>query len=115
MVQIPTFENKNVSQRTSGVPFAIPNISDAATLPYRQLSNQADKLTNIASQFQKAEADQEVALNKLETQQKIKEYQLNEEYKTDVFKLKEELASDFKQAQLTLNRKTKVKNAYNNI
>ena len=115
MVQIPTFENKNVSQRTSGVAFAIPNISEAATLPFRQLSNQADKLTGIASQFQKAEADQEVALDKLETQQKIKEYQLSEKYKTDVFKLNEELASDFKQAQLTLNRKTKVKNAYNNI
>lgn len=115
MVQIPTFENKNVSQRTSGVAFAIPNISDAATLPFRQLSNQADKLTGIASQFQKAEADQEVALDKLETQQKIKKYQLNEKYKTDVFKLNEELASDFKKAQLTLNRKTKVKNAYNNI
>lgn len=115
MVQIPTFENKNVSQRTSGVPFAIPNISDAATLPFRQLSNQADKLTGIASQFQKAEADQEVALDKLSKQEEIKKYQLNEKYKTDVFKLNEELASDFKQAQLTLNRKTKVKNAYNNI
>jgi hypothetical protein len=115
MVQIPTFENKNVSQRTSGVAFAIPNISDAATLPFRQLSNQADKLTTIASQFAKAEKDQEVALDKLETQQKIKKYQLNEKYKTDVFKLNEELASDFKKAQLTLNRKTKVKNAYNNI
>jgi len=115
MVQIPTFENKNVSQRTSGVAFAIPNISDAATLPFRQLSNQADKLTGIASQFQKAEADQEVALDKLNTQQELKKYQLNEKYKTDVFKLNEELASDFRQAQLTLNRKTKVKNAYNNI
>lgn len=115
MVQIPTFENKNVSQRTSSVPFAIPNISDAATLPYRQLSNQADKLTGIASQFQKAEADKEVALDKLSKQEEIKKYQLNEKYKTDVFKLNEELASDFRQAQLTLNRKTKVKNAYNNI
>jgi len=115
MVQIPTFENKNVSQRTSGVPFAIPNVSDAATLPFRQLSNQADKLTGIASQFQKAEADQEVALDKLNTQQELKKYQLNEKYKTDVFKLNEELESDFKKAQLTLNRKTKVKNAYNNI
>lgn len=115
MVQIPTFENKNVSQRTSGVPFAIPNVSDAATLPFRQLSNQADKLTGIASQFQKAEADQEVALDKLNTQQELKKYQLNEKYKTDVFKLNEELESDFKKAQLTLNRKTNVKNAYNNI
>ena len=115
MVQIPTFENKNVSQRTSGVPFAIPNVSDAATLPFRQLSNQADKLTGIASQFQKAEADQEVALDKLNTQQQIKEYQLNEKYKTDVFKLTEELESDFRKSELTLNRKTKVKSTYNSI
>lgn len=115
MVQIPTFENKNVSQRTSGVPFAIPNVSDAATLPFRQLSNQADKITNIASQFQKAKADQEVALDKLSKEEEIKKYQLSEKYKTDVFRLNEELASDFKKAQLTLNRKTKVKNAYNNI
>jgi len=115
MVQIPTFENKNVSQRTSGVPFAIPNVSDGATLPFRQLSNQADKLTGIASQFQKAEADQEVALDKLNTQQQIKEYQLNEKYKTDVFKLTEELESDFRKSELTLNRKTKVKSTYNSI
>jgi len=115
MVQIPKFTNKNLSQRTSGVPFNIPNVSEAATLPFRTLSNQADKLTSIAANVKKQKIEQKIAIDKLNKQQEIKEYQLNEKYKTDVFKLNEELASDFKTAQLTLNRKTEVKSLYHSI
>tara|TARA_R110002051_G_scaffold319321_1_gene403191 strand:- start:5016 stop:6908 length:1893 start_codon:yes stop_codon:yes gene_type:complete len=115
MVQIPKFTNKNLSQRTSGVPFNIPNVSDAATLPFRALAKEADKATDIASNFKKIKVDQQIAIDKINNQQKIKEYQLDEQYKTDVFKLNETLDSDFKTAQLTLNRKTEVKSIYHSI
>ena len=77
MVQIPTFTSKTSPQRISGVISQIPNITDAATLPYRTLSSQADNITNLALKFKQQNKDFDNQLYKLNKEQEIKEYNIN--------------------------------------
>ena len=115
MVQIPTFTSEGNPQKTSGVISQIPNISDAATLPYRTLSNQADNITNLALKFQQQNKNFESQSYKLNKEQEVAELRINEKYKADVTKLNDKLANDFKILQLRLDRKTLLKSTLNNI
>ena len=115
MVQIPTFTSKTSPQRISGVISQIPNITDAATLPYRTLSSQADNITNLALKFKQQNKDFDNQLYKLNKEQEIKEYTINEEYKTNVINAGNKLASDFQILQLRLDRKTLLKSTVNNL
>ena len=115
MVQIPTFTSKTSPQRISGVISQIPNITDAATLPYRTLSSQADNITNLALKFKQQNKDFDNQLYKLNKEQEIKEYNINEKYKTDVINAENKLASDFQILQLRLDRKTLLKSTVNNL
>jgi len=115
MVKIPTFTSEGNTQKTSGVISQIPNISDAATLPYRTLSNQADNITNLALKFQQQNKDFESQLYKLDKEQEVQEYEIDEKYKTDVINTNNKLANDFKILQLRLDRKTLLKSTINNI
>ena len=115
MVKIPTFTSEGNPQKTSGVISQIPNISDAATLPYRTLSNQADNITNLALKFQEQNKNFESQLYKLDKEQEVQEYKIDEKYKTDVINTNNKLANDFKILQLRLDRKTLLKSTINNI
>ena len=115
MVQIPTYTSEGNPQKTSGVISQIPNISDAATLPYRTLSNQADNITNLALKFQQQNKNFESQSYKLNKEQEVAELRINEKYKADVTKLNDKLANDFKILQLRLDRKTLLKSTLNNI
>ena len=115
MVQIPTFTSEGNPQKTSGVISQIPNISDAATLPYKTLSNQADSIANLGLKFQQQNKNFESQLYKLNKEQEVQEYKINEKYKTDVINTNNKLANDFRILQLRLDRKTLLKSTINNI
>ena len=115
MVKIPTFTSEGNPQKTSGVISQIPNISDAATLPYKTLSNQADSIANLGLKFQQQNKNFESQSYKLNKEQEVAELRINEKYKADVTKLNDKLANDFKILQLRLDRKTLLKSTLNNI
>jgi hypothetical protein len=115
MVQIPIFTSQATPQKTAGIATQIPNITDAATLPYRTLSAQGEKIADLGVQFLKEQKATEGAIYKLNQEKELKDFQINEDYKAKVYELTEKFNSDFRNYQLQLDRKTLVKSTINNI
>lgn len=115
MVQIPTYQSKSGIRQIGGVPTPISDVTSAATLPYRSISQEAKRMQDIATRFAQEDASIKNNLDKLQKEKKLADTRITEEYKTDLFKLNENLKTEFKIRQLNLDRKTLLKTKVNSI
>lgn len=115
MVQIPTYQSKSGIRQIGGVPTPVSDVTSAATLPYRSISQEAKRMQDIATRFAQEDASIKNNLDKLQKEKKLADTRITEKYKTDLFKLNENLKTEFEIRQLNLDRKTLLKTKINSI
>ena len=115
MVQIPTYQSKSGIRQIGGVPTPVSDVTSAATLPYRSISQEAKRMQDIATRFAQEDASIKNNLDKLQKEKKLADTRITEKYKTDLFKLNENLKTEFEIRQLNLDRKTLLKTKLNSI